>query len=128
MIEVTVNNIVNSIPFIQKLTTVKLPARLAYRVVCLANEIQDEYQRIDNIRKELADKYFEKDTEGNFVTDETGTSYKVRADAVEDYIKESEDFINEKVTLKSDKLPVEILDKMEDVSASEMVLCTVFFE
>lgn len=128
MIEVTVNNIVNSIPFIQKLTTVKLPARLAYRVVCLVNEIQDEYQRIDSIRKELADKYFEKDAEGNFVTDETGISYKVRENVVEDYIKESEDFINEKVTLKSDKLPMEVLDKMDDISAAEMVLCAVFFE
>mgnify|MGYP000809203517 CR=1 FL=1 len=49
MIEVTVNNIVNSIPFIQKLTTVKLPARLAYRVVCLVNEIQDEYLSLIHI-------------------------------------------------------------------------------
>ena len=128
MIEVTVNNIVNSIPFIQKLVGIKLPARLAYRVVCLANEIDEESKRIDEIRKNIANKYFEKDTNGNFIVNESGTSYKVHPELVQDYINESNDFINEKVTLKCEKLPAEILDKMDDISASEMALSAIFFE
>lgn len=126
--EVTINDIINVIPFLQKLVTIKLPARLAYRVVCLSNEIQDETVRIEKIRSQIATKYFEKDENGKFVMNEKKTGYKVKPELAQDYSMEIFSFLNEKVELKSKKLPQDILDLMEDISATELTQVVMFFE
>lgn len=126
--EVTINDIINLIPFLQKLVTIKLPARLAYRVVCFSNEIQEEANRIEKIRNQIAAKYFEKDENGKFVMNENKTSYKVKPELAQDYNMEILSFLNEKVELKSKKLPQDILDLMEDISATELTQVVMFFE
>ena len=126
--EVTINDIINVIPFLQKLVTIKLPARLAYRVVCLSNEIQDEANRIEKIRSQIANKYFEKDEDGKFALNEDKTSYKVKPELAQEYNIDIFSFLNEKVELKSKKLPQDILDLMDDISATELSQVTMFFE
>ena len=126
--EVTINDIINLIPFLQKLVTIKLPARLAYRVVCLSSEVQDEANRIEKIRNQIADKYFEKNENGKFVMNENKTGYKVKPELAQDYNMEILSFLNEKVELKSKKLPQDILDLMEDISATELAQVVMFFE
>lgn len=126
--EVTINDIINVIPFLQKLVTIKLPARLAYRVVCLSNEIQDEANRIEKIRSQIANKYFEKDEDGKFALNEDKTSYKVKPELAQEYNIDIFSFLNEKVELKSKKLPQDILDLMDNISATELSQVTMFFE
>lgn len=126
--EVIINDIINIVPFLQKLVTIKLPARLAYRVVCLSNEIQNEADRIEKIRTQIADKYFEKDENGKFVLNEDKTGYKVKPELVQDYNMEILSFLSEKVELKSKKLPQDILDLMDDISATDLAQVTMFFE
>lgn len=126
--EVTINDIINVIPFLQKLVTIKLPARLAYRVVCLSNEIQDEADRIEKIRSQIANKYFEKGEDGKFVLNKDKTSYKVKPELAQEYNIDIFSFLNEKVELKSKKLPQDILDLMDDISATELSQVAMFFE
>ena len=126
--EVTINDIINVIPFLQKLVTIKLPARLAYRMVCLSNEIQNEADRIEKIRTQIADKYFKKDENGKFALNEDKTGYKVKPELVQDYNMEILSFLREKVELKSKKLPQDILDLMDDISATDLSQITMFFE
>lgn len=126
--EVTINDIINVVPFLQKLVTIKLPARLAYRVVCLSNEIQDEANRIKKIRSQIANKYFEKDEDGKFALNKDKTSYKVKPELAQEYNIDIFSFLNEKVELKSKKLPQDILDLMDDISATELSQVTMFFE
>lgn len=128
MITTTVGHINDAIPFFQKLVSLKLPAVLAFRVARLSEEIQKECDEIDKVRTNLMDKYFQKDENGQFLSDETSRSFKIIEGKEADYQKEVGDFLNEKVTLKSEKLPPAVLNDYDLVSPTDLVRLMDFFE
>lgn len=130
MFKITINELANSVPFFNRLSfsKTKLPANLSYRVVALSLELEKEYQKLDDVRKQLAEKYFEKNDDGSYKLNEDKTMYKIIPDKESAYTEELANLLNEQVTIYSEKLPTSILECMDDIDPSSMREVINFFE
>lgn len=130
MFKVTINELTNSVPFFSRLSfsKTKLPANLSYRIVALTMELEKQYKKLDDVRKQLAEKYFEKNDDGSYKLNEDKTMYKIIPEKENAYTEELSDLLNEEVTIFSEKLPASILENMDDIDPSSMREVINFFE
>lgn len=130
MFKITINELTNSVPFFNKLSfsKTKYPANITYRIVALTMELEKQYKKLDDVRKQLAEKYFEKDENGSYKLNEDKTMYKIIPEKENAYTEELSSLLNEEVTIFSEKLPTSILESMADIDPSSMREVINFFE
>lgn len=128
MIELTVAQLTNAIPIFQQLVKIKLPARLAFRVTKAAQEMDEQYKTIQKIREDFAQRYFIPDGKGNYKTNEDNTMFLVQEGKEKEYLKEVNDFMNDKITLNCEKIPEDVLDKLPEMSSAELAVIMPLFE
>lgn len=128
MIELTVAQLTNAIPIFQQLVKIKLPARLAFRVTKAAQEMDEQYKTIQKIREDFSQRYFIPDGKGSYKTNEDNTMFLVQEGKEKEYLKEVNDFMNDKITLNCEKIPEDVLDKLPEMSSAELVVVMPLFE
>jgi hypothetical protein len=83
--------------------------------------IDKEYESIETVQKQMLNKYGEKDEDGCFNSDEKG-NFIIKKDLINDYVKEMQTFLNEKIELNCSKIPMDILEKIELTPAQMMMI------
>ena len=121
MIATTIDSLLTIKPILQKLANTSMSAKEAFQVLKMLKLIDKEYESIETVQKQMLDKYGEKDEDGCFNSDEKG-NFIIKKDLINDYVKEMQTFLNEKVELNCSKIPMNILEKIELTPAQMMMI------
>ena len=118
MIKIKINDILNSVEVLQKLSETKLKAKLAWQVGRLLKATDVEIQQFNDARMNLIKKYGEKDENGELITDEGGNC-RIVPEHSKDFSNELNELINEEVEINANKLVINDLEEL-DFTPAEM--------
>lgn len=126
MIQLKMNDLLNSTETLQKLSQKELKAKLALSIARLLKEAEREMQNFNEVRMNLIKKYGEKDENGELITDEKGNC-KILNDNTADFSKELNDLIETEIEINANKLKLDDLETL-DFTPSDMVSLEPFIE
>ena len=112
MIELTINDMLNSMEPLKKLSTYQLKTKIAYQIARLMREINKEYELFQKTRQNLAIKYAEKNEKNEIIIDENG-NYKIKNDKINICNKEITELINTKIALNVEPINLEDIENTE---------------
>ena len=98
MIATTIDSLLTIKPILQKLANTSMSAKEAFQVLKMLKLIDKEYESIETVQKQMLNKYGDKDEDGCFNSDEKG-NFIIKKELINDYVKEMQIFLNEKVEL-----------------------------
>lgn len=105
MIEITVQEMINSIEVLREIANKKMPAKTAYRFARINKEIERENDVFQETRRDLILKYGEKDEKGK-LKEENG-NITIPKEQLADFRKESSELLNTCITINADRLDIE---------------------
>ena len=126
MIQVKINDLLNSVETLQKLSKKDFKAKLAWQVARLLKSVESEIQSFNETRMNLINKYGEKGEDGQLITDEAGNC-KIAPEVIETFTNELNDLLDSEVEINANKLD---FAKMEDLdfTPSDMIALQPFVE
>lgn len=114
MIEVQLKDIVGSMHTFQRIAKIQMNAVDAYHITKLIQKLDDEYSTFEKIKKQLIDKYCEKDDNGNPKLDKNKDI--IIKDGYFDIAKqELEDLMNTNISIEAEPIN---LDSLKQVNLS----------
>lgn len=125
MIVLTLDNLINSINILQRISSEPLKAKTAYVVAKLIKAADAEMTNFNEIRFNLIDKYGEKDENGEFKTD--GNNVILKKETVDDFNKELRELLNTSITFNVNKLNLDDLESI-NFTPAEMIQLEPFIE
>jgi len=126
MIELTVQEMIDSIPTLRDLASKQLKSKVAFRVARLLREVQAESETFETARINLVKLYAAKDENGEIKTDENGNTY-IEQDKIEEFNSELKDLLENTITINGDKLKLYDLDDIM-FTPQQMVSFGAFIE
>lgn len=126
MIELTVQEMIDSIPTLRELSNKQLKSKVAFRVARLLREVQAESETFETARVNLVKLYAAKDENGEIKTDENGNTY-IEQDKIEEFNKELRDLLDNTITINGDKLSLDDLGD-ETFTPQQMLSFSAFLE
>lgn len=124
MITMTLNDIFNAVPALREISTKEFPGSVTFKIARLIRELDKEIQLFDEERSKIANKYGEKDENGNLVIQEGG-NIKILDNKIQDCNEELQALFNTQVEINANKLPVDIFDSIEMTPTQAMNLETI---
>lgn len=121
MITLTLNDIFNAVPALREISTKEFPGSTTFKIARLIRELDKEIQLFEEERMKIANKYGEKDENGNLISQENGT-IKIPDDKVQECNEEFQALFNTQVEINANKLPIEIFDSIEMTPTQAMNL------
>lgn len=121
MITLTLNDIFNAIPALREISTKEFPGSVTFKIARLIRELDKEIQLFEEERSKIANKYGEKDENGNLVIQEGG-NIKILDNKIQDCNEELQALFNTQVEINANKLPVDIFDSIEMTPTQAMNL------
>ena len=121
MITTTIESLLTIKPVLQKLANTSMPAREAFGILKMLKLIDKEYESIEAVQRKMLDTYGANNEDGTFTTDEKG-NFIIKKALINDYVKEMQTFLNEKIELNCSKIPMDILEKIELTPAQMMMI------
>lgn len=125
MIVLTLDNLINSINILQRISSEPLKAKTAYVVAKLIKAADAEMTNFNEIRFNLIDKYGEKDENGEFKTE--GNNVILKKETVDDFNKELRELLNTSLTFNVNKLNLDDLESI-NFTPAEMIQLEPFIE
>ena len=125
LIEVTTEDIINSVDPLKEFITFPLKAKVAYQVARLVREIEKEYNLFQERRSAAIHKFADKDKNDEVKVDENGQIH-VAKENVETFTKEINELLESKVELNAEKIKLNDLNC--DVSSQMMINLMPFIE
>lgn len=113
MFDVTITQVLNATEALGVLRTKSIPARAAFRVARVVQEISEIKQHFDEAVRDLVDRYAQKDENGEYVRSEDNMAIMLIPGKVDEYNKEIADLQAQTITLDGDKILSEDLDAVE---------------
>jgi acyl-CoA synthetase (NDP forming) len=86
--------------------------KVAYKIARLAREIQKEIELFESTRHTLIEKYGIKNENGELVEDKNG-GYPIQKEKKNEFLKETNELLNSKISLNVDKLSLKDLEEAE---------------
>ena len=126
MIKVKINDLLNSVETLQKLSNQNFKAKLAWQVARLIRAAESELQTFNDTRLNLIRKYGEKDENGDLLTDENN-NYKIIPDKANDCSNELNELANSEVEINANKLDFALLEDL-DFTPVEMAVLEPFVD
>ena len=126
MIKVKINDLLNSVETLQKLSNQNFKAKLAWQVARLIRAAESELQTFNDTRLNLIRKYGEKDENGDLLTDENN-NYKIIPDKANDFSNELNELANSEVEINAKKLDFALLEDL-DFTPVEMAVLEPFVD
>lgn len=126
MIELTVQEMIDSIPTLRELSNKQLKSKVAFRVARLLREVQAESETFETARINLVKLYGAKDENGELKADENGNTY-IEQEHVAEFNNELTDLLNNKITINGDKLSLDDLGD-ETFTPQQMLSFSAFLE
>ena len=121
MITLTLNDIFNAVPALREISSKEFPGSTTFKIARLIRELDKEIQLFEEERMKIANKYGEKDENGNLIPQENGT-IKIPDDKVQECNEEFQALFNTQVEINANKLPIEIFDSIEMTPTQAMNL------
>lgn len=121
MITLTLNDIFNAVPALREISTKEFPGSVTFKIARLIRELDKEIQLFDEERSKIANKYGEKDENGNLVI-QAGGNIKILDNKIQDCNEEFQALFNTQVEINANKLPVDIFDSIEMTPTQAMNL------
>ena len=112
MIELTINDMLNSMEPLKKLSAYQLKTKIAYQIARLMREINKEYELFQKTRQNLAMKYAEKNEKNEIIINENG-NYKIRNDKINICNEEIAELLNTKIVLNVEPINLEDIENTE---------------
>lgn len=121
MITMTLNDIFNAVPALREISTKEFPGSVTFKIARLIRELDKEIQLFEEERSKIANKYGEKDENGNLVIQEGG-NIKILDNKIQECNEELQALFNTQVEINANKLPVDIFDSIEMTPTQAMNL------
>lgn len=121
MITMTLNDIFNAVPALREISAKEFPGSVTFKIARLIRELDKEIQLFDEERSKIANKYGEKDENGNLVIQEGG-NIKILDNKIQDCNEELQALFNTQVEINANKLPIDIFDSIEMTPTQAMNL------
>lgn len=121
MITLTLNDIFNAVPALREISTKEFPGSTTFKIARLIRELDKEIQLFEEERMKIANKYGEKDENGNLISQENGT-IKIPDNKVQECNEEFQALFSTQVEINANKLPIEIFDSIEMTPTQAMNL------
>lgn len=125
LIEVKIEDIINSVDPLKEFITFPLKAKVAYQVARLVREIEKEYNLFQERRRETIRKFADKDENGEVKIDDNGQIH-VAKENVAVFTKEINELLESKIELNIEKVRLDDLNC--DVSPQMMINLMPFIE
>lgn len=124
MITMTVNDLLNVIPVLRELLNKPFKGATAFKLARLMRELDKETTLFEESRQKLAEKYGERDENGNLVLDENG-NIQLQVDKLEECNAEMLGLLNTTIEVNADKIPIEAFDDIDIAPAQVMAIDTL---
>lgn len=121
MITMTVNDLLNVIPVLRELLNKPFKGATAFKLARLMRELDKETTLFEESRQKLAEKYGERDENGNFVFSENG-NIQLQADKLEECNAEMLGLLNTTIEVNADKISMEAFDDIDLAPAQVMAI------
>lgn len=112
MIQVTLNDILNSISIFREISMKVLPVKTAFRVARLIRELDKENATFDESRRKIIEMYAERDEDGNYKQTDEGNVI-IQQDKAKECNDAMVDLLNTTVEINVDKLNLDDLGDIE---------------
>ena len=126
MIELTIQELIDTIPILKELSGKQLKSKVAYKLARLLREVQKESETFETARFNLIKMYGDKDENGELKRDENGNIY-IHPNEITTFNSELNDLLNTTITINSDKLKIEDLEN-EVFTPQQMLSFSAFLE
>lgn len=126
MIDITLEQLINSTDGLKKLSEKSLKARSAYIVGKLLKAADAEMTDFNSARMDLIKKYGEKDESGELKSDENG-NVRIPPESLVEFNKELKDLLDTKVSINANKIDIAELENIE-FTPGEMTQLEEFIE
>ena len=121
MIELTLEQLLNSIDSLKQLSTKSLKARVAFTVARIIKDADVEVTNFNETRSDLIAKYGEKNEDGSLKMDDNN-NVQIIKEQIGDFNKELMDLLKTKISLNANKMKVDDLDALQFTPAGIIAL------
>ena len=111
MINVTMMDIVNSVPVFEQVVGQEINGRLAFKVARLVRELDKELKLFHEERTKLIQHYAEKDENGEIKVDENSNAM-IPDDSIMECNQKIQELLDTTIEVNADKIPMELLDML----------------
>lgn len=125
MICLTLEQLINSVDVLQKLSTAEVKARVAFNISKLLRASEAEISNFNETRLSLIKKYAKKDESGEIIMDNE-SNVTIEPDNIEVFNKELRELIATTVELNASKINLDDLNI--NITPNEMLLLEPFLE
>jgi hypothetical protein len=112
MIEVTLNEVLNSIGAFRSLSEQKIPAKVAFQIARLIRELDKENKTFDESRVKALQEYSERDENGEIKTSPEG-NVVLRQDKIEEYNNKIQELLDTQIQINAEKISLSLLENLE---------------
>jgi hypothetical protein len=120
----TLNDIFNAVPALREISAKEFPGSTTFKIARLIRELDKEIQLFEEERMKIANKYGEKDEDGNLIPQENGT-IKIPEDKIQECNEELQALFETQIEINANKLPIEVFDSIEMTPTQAMNLETI---
>ena len=111
MINVTMMDIVNSVPVFEQVVGQEINGRLAFKVARLVRELDKELKLFHEERTKLIQYYAEKGENGEIKVDENSNAM-IPDDSIMECNQKIQELLDTDIEVNADKIPMELLDML----------------
>lgn len=126
MIEVTLNEVLNSIGAFRSLSEQKIPAKAAFQIARLIRELDKENKTFDESRVKALQEYGERDENDEIKTTPEGNVI-LKPDKIEEYNNKIQELLDTQIQINAEKISLSLLENAE-VSPIEILNLEPFIE
>ena len=112
MIQVTLNDILNNAEIFRELSAKALPVKTAFKIARLIRELDKENTTFDESRRQIIEKYAERDENGRIKQTPEG-NIQLQQDKIEECNNELVELLNTTIEINVDKISIDALGDIE---------------
>lgn len=112
MITLTINEIINSVPVLEKISQFSTNGIVAFKIARLIRELNKEIELFEKQRVEMIEKYCERDESGQMVMIDD-SQVKIKEDNISKYNNELREILNTQVEINANKIPLNSLEEIK---------------
>jgi len=126
MIQITLNDILNNAEIFRELSTKSLPVKTAFKVARLIRELDKENITFDESRRQIIEKYAERDENGIIKQTPEG-NIQLQPDKIEECNNELVELLNTTIEINVDKISIDALEDIK-ITPAQMINLEAFIE
>ena len=126
MIEIKLNEVLNSMDTMQKLATQKFKSKTAFQIARILKKLDEEIKIFNDTRAALIQKYGERDENGELKVDDNNNC-TIQKEALENFNQELSDLLNTTIEINADKINIDDLSE-GSFTPSEIIALEAFIE